>query len=330
MEKLFFDLCEGYRGVASDQIDIETLWSLVLPQALVLFHFDGEKSYQFYLTQLTTVTSTNLNLWTLLLSAAILFEHYLPRDEWRDRFLRDYSSFLSKASSELLIPIQSFLTKQIFGNKVSLSSEQYISFLAPLVQQVYSSADDQQNLLQWLSHLLLDVSKQSNQHIAILLTTSSELSILTAITNRIHSSPRERRSELTKLLLMPYLSLLITANAVTPITIQDIWTSLCLEFHKSGDLHVASIIGCSLAELLVGSSNSDLHLEGLWDLIFELLNDSKQLVHRKRGAHIMQLYAIYLERGKSSWCHSFLLVYRQLEGCSTMHLVSQVRTHPYP
>ena len=325
MEKIFLALCNGYRDLSIDQIDRDTLWSLILPQARVLFDFDGETSYQFYLTQLTT---SNPNLWSLFLSAAIIFEHYLTKDGWADRFLGDYSSLLSANFANTLLSIemiktQSFLTQQIFKTEF-LSFEQYLSFLTPLIARVRSSSDDQQNLLHWLSQLLLDPSTHLNQRLTTLIITSSELSLLTALTMRIQSSPLDVKSDLTKLLVVPYINLLIPANAVSSRTIQDIWTNLCLEFQKSGDLQVASIIGCSLVELLVSSPTSDLHLEGFWDLIFELLNDSAHLVHRKRGAHLMQLYAIYQERGRSSWCHSFLLVYRQLEGCSTMHLVSQV------
>lgn len=151
--------------------------------------------------------------------------------------------------------------------------------------------------------------------------------------SRIKSTPSEVKSDVTKLLIIPYIDLLVSVNALQSKILVDIWTHLCLEFQRLGDLHVASIIGCSIVDHLSDSPDFGIELHGIWNLIFELLDNSTHLVLRKRGAHIMQLYAIYLMKSDqgskySCWCQSYLQVYRQLEGCNTLHLVSQVRIYP--
>jgi hypothetical protein len=322
MEQRFIDLCNGYAGISRDKIDFSTLWSLILPQAKVLFSHNGESSYQFYLSKLT---SENASIWELFLAAGILLEHYFICDEWKSSLIRDYCSFLCNNFSQAplsfeLIERHYFLTDRILGNE-DFTSDLYFSFFGPFVNILLNYSHHPWNLFHWFSRVF------AIPRVATFLATS-ELDILTAIIKRIQTTTSELKSDVTKLLVMPYIELMVSANGLKATTLQDIWINLCLEFQKSGDLHVASIIGCKIVDHLSDSSEIGINLPGIWNLIFELLNDAG-LVLRKRGAHVMQLYTIYsiksnLELKSSSWCQSYLEVYRQLEGCSTIHLVSQV------
>jgi hypothetical protein len=310
-------------------MDLQTLWLLIIPQAKVLFCNNGESSYQFYVSKLTSHDSS---IWQLFLSAGILFEHYLTNEEWKRLLFRDYCSFLCKDFTKApfsleLIELHYFLTKQILGNE-HIPSDLYLSFFTPPVDLILNSQEYPSNLFHWFSRVL--AGAESNPGVAAFLTTS-ELNILVAFTNRIQSTPSELKSDVTKLLIMPYIDLIVSTNALNSSILQEIWTNLCLEFQKSGDLHVASIIGCSVVDHLNDSPDFGILLHGIWNLIFELLDNSTHLVLRKRGAHMMQLYAIYLMKSNqepktSNWCQSYLEVYRQLEGCNTIHLVSQVRS----
>lgn len=167
-----------------------------------------------------------------------------------------------------------------------------------------------------------------NPVIGTMFANSKELNFLESFRKKVFISSQSQKADVTKFLLVPMIHVLAISKEFNNSVISEVWDTI-QQFREVGNLEVASIISCSIVEFLShDTSPNAVTLPNIWDLIFELFNDSV-LVHRKRAAHVLQIYSIYISRDSRfqdalSWCQSFLEVYRQLEGCTTVHLVSQV------
>lgn len=153
MEKRFLELCDGYRHVSFDEkkLDIPTLWSFILPQVRVLFHYDeNEQLYEFFFQQLATSGVSIMNKWSLLLSSAILIEHYFHIPHYQIKFLNDYRSYLCGdfvTSTDSLIEVHYFITKTILEK---MTPESFVFFFSPIIDHLLSAIDDQLQLSSWL------------------------------------------------------------------------------------------------------------------------------------------------------------------------------------
>jgi hypothetical protein len=203
-------------------------------------------------------------------------------------------------------------------------------------------------LMEMMSSLLQTATEDLPLRDVIFRKLVSFLMQITEVIMRVSSI--DCRCVVAKLLVVPLFQLLaVEAQPCTPLEdlLLSCWITLCAPLLAAGDVDTCSIVGFSVVDTAVTRTSAEgapmnslvlalgNHTEphSAWDLVLKCLQHRSSLVVRKRGARMLHDLALLLSRvGGGSlgwdkdkdWCRTYLNVYQQLEGCMSMHLVSQV------
>jgi tRNA(Leu) C34 or U34 (ribose-2'-O)-methylase TrmL len=145
----------------------------------------------------------------------------------------------------------------------------------------------------------------------------------------LENYPPRTRNEVAKRLISPLLKIAPIIKSSEEF-VDLLWDFCVLLFSKYNDLSTCSIIICNLLNVpslkamkKISKSNE------IWEIVTELFQQDDAVV-RKRAAFILQNLPKSQDSptnslsGKRPWWLDYLDVYNQIEGCSSLHLMTQI------
>lgn len=345
-----------------NSLTLNASWDLALFQVDVAISNDVEADT--FISLYSILIDQQSDFWDILLSAVIIYSKVIPNFELQRKFSVAYSDFLScqfsrahRAMEEDYIRVHSFFANKILACSCMNHADIETISLAILcgIQNtaVAVSTHESQSLvnittrplLELMSNLLRGACDNTQLRDVVFFKFFDFLKLVSDVIMKIPSM--DCRCVIAKLIIVPYFQLIVT-NTQTDISLEDLllscWTSLCVPLLKVGDIDTTSIVGFSVVDtaVVLGKCKIDMdrmssvlgnfhEAHSVWDLCLRCLQHKTSLVVRKRGARMLHDWALVYRtqegaEGEKSWCRTYLNVYQQLEGCMSMHLVSQART----
>lgn len=218
--------------------------------------------------------------------------------------------FLMSSFDLLLITSKSSTSSDLFSN---ISSNSDINISAKVSLHILSVLFTRALLIPNLVKTILEYSLIYFQNIFKIL---EKLSTIT-------------RNEVAKRLISPLLAIIPCITSSEEF-VDLLWEFCVLLFSKYNDLSTCSIIICNLLNVptlkamkKIGKSNE------IWQIVRELFQQDDTVI-RKRAAFILQNLPKSKDAptnslsGKRAWWLDYLDVYNQIEGCCSIHLMTQI------
>lgn len=281
-----------------------------------------------------------------LLSLELFVSNHNTIDDINDDNIKR-NSIINDNDTYSIISMYALGLIQLYDNdsdKFMSESSQLHSFISSCLNNIKISITNNMNENDDLNesatlsiHILQTLfSKGQNMKVMMLIINNHIIDYLDTLLSILLMTPISRE-KITKKILNPLTSLiwpLTSSNPTTTISsdntgiyIDKIWKFCQLVLPKNViDLNIVTILLCMLLNSSMNAIDHFKKIDNFWFIICDCFLHSDMVI-RKRAAFILQHIVPKVEKKVKSqkpWYVDFLVIYNQIEGCVSEHLLSQI------